>query len=77
MTGAIEEGQIGLFYSFVLEKLIPEDHLQRSTYRIPNIDGLRAYFVPIHNYTGRPSIDSASMIRMLFIGYCVGIHPDR
>ena len=61
----------------MLEELIPEDHLQRSSYLIPNVDGLRAYFVPIHYYFGRPSIDPASMIRMLFIGYCVGIRSDR
>ena len=42
-----------------------------STFDVRN--GLK----PFYSNTGRPSIDPELMIRMLLIGYCMGIRSER
>jgi len=32
---------------------------------------------PFYSSTGRPSIDPELLIRMLIVGYCFGIMPER
>jgi hypothetical protein len=46
IAGCDDERQAGLFCVFALEELIPEIHLQRSTYQIQNIDALCTLFIP-------------------------------
>jgi len=32
---------------------------------------------PLYSHTGRPSIVPEMMIRILLVGYCYGIRPER
>jgi len=77
MMGSNDDGQAQFYYEFELESLIPEDHLLRSIDRFLNLDELRAHLAPFYSHTGRPSIDPELMIRMLIIGYCLGIRSER
>ncbi|QJB69287.1 transposase [Parasphingorhabdus halotolerans] len=69
--------QEALFYSFRIEDHVPEDHLLRVIDRFVDLDGIREYLKPFYSSTGRPSIDPELMIRMLIIGYCMGIRSER
>ncbi len=53
------------------------DHLLRSIDRFVDLSGIREELKPFYGETGRPSIDPELMIRMLIIGYCMGIPPER
>jgi transposase len=69
--------QEALFYSFSIEDHVPADHLLRSIDRFVDLGGLREHLRPYYSETGRPSIDPELMIRMLIIGYCMGIRSER
>lgn len=77
MMGERTEMQEALFYSFRIEDHVPADHLLRSIDRFVDLDGIREYLEPFYSSTGRPSIDPELMIRMLIIGYCMGIRSER
>ena len=66
-----------LFYSFNLERHVPADHLLRSIDRFVDLSGIREHLRPFYSSTGRPSVDPELMIRMLIIGYCMGIRSER
>lgn len=66
-----------LFYAFNLEELVPQDHLLRSIDRFLDFTDLRKHLAPCYSHTGRPSVDPELMIRMLLIGYCLGIRSER
>eukprot|EP01034_Spumella_vulgaris_P003961 gene3961-5072_t len=69
--------QEALFYGFSLEDHVPENHLLRSIDRFVDLGDLREHLRPYYSETGRPSIDPELMIRMLIIGYCMGIRSER
>ncbi len=69
--------QEALFYGFSLESHVPQDHLLRSIDRFVDLGGIREHLRPYYSETGRPSIDTELMIRMLIIGYCMGIRSER
>jgi transposase len=69
--------QEALFYSFSLEEHVPSDHLLRSIDRFVDLGDIREHLRPYYSETGRPSIDPELMIRMLMIGYCMGIRSER
>ena len=69
--------QEALFYSFNLERHVPADHLLRSIDRFVDLSGIREHLRPFYSSTGRPSVDPELMIRMLIIGYCMGIRSER
>ena len=77
MMGERTEMQEALFYSFRIEDHVPEDHLLRSIDRFVDLTSIREYLKPFYSATGRPSIDPELMIRMLLIGYCMGIRSER
>jgi transposase len=77
MMGERTVMQEALFYSFSLERHVPEDHLLRSIDRFVDLSGLREHLRPYYSDTGRPSIDPELMIRMLLVGYCLGIRSER
>jgi transposase len=66
-----------LFYEFSLERHIPADHLLRSIDRFVDLEQVRQDLAPFYSRIGRPSIDPELMIRMLSIGYCLGIRSER
>ena len=77
MMGERTVAQEALFYSFSLERHVPADHLLRSIDRFVDLSGMREHLRPFYSETGRPSIDPELMIRMLLIGYCMGIRSER
>jgi len=77
MMGERAVAQEALFYSFSLERHVPGDHLLRSIDRFVDLSDLREHLRPFYSETGRPSIDPELMIRMLIIGYCLGIRSER
>src|SRR3954462_5776324 len=66
-----------LFYYFRLEDHVPEDHLLRLIDRHVSFDFVRAKLKDSYSDTGRPSVDSELLLRMLLIGYLYGITSER
>ena len=77
MMGERTVVQEALFYSFNLDRHVPADHLLRSIDRFVDLSGIREHLRPFYSSTGRPSVDPELMIRMLIIGYCMGIRSER
>jgi transposase len=77
MMGSNDKPQDELFYAFNLEDVVPQDHLLRDIDRVLDLTSLREHLAPYYSHTGRPSIDPELMIRMMLIGYCLGIRSDR
>jgi transposase len=77
MMGERQTDQPELFYGFSLERHVPADHLLRSIDRFVDLGDIREQLRPYYSDTGRPSIDPELMIRMLIIGYCMGIRSER
>jgi transposase len=77
MMGERQSDQPELFYGFSLERHVPADHLLRSIDRFVDLGDIREQLRPYYSDTGRPSIDPELMIRMLIIGYCMGIRSER
>lgn len=77
MMGERTVAQEALFYQFSLERHVPADHLLRAIDRFVDLSDIREQLRPFYSETGRPSIDPELMIRMLIIGYCMGIRSER
>src|ERR1700722_15088288 len=77
MMGGRRVMQEALFYGFSLERHVPGDHLLRRIDRFVDLSEVRAYLEPYYSEVGRPSIDPELMIRMLIVGYCVGVRSER
>src|SRR5580693_1111694 len=77
MMGERRVMQEALFYSFNLERHVPKDHLLRKIDRFVDLSEVRAHLEPYYSEVGRPSIDPELMIRMLIVGYCLGIRSER
>src|ERR1700726_3924008 len=77
MMGPRQVEQGVLFYNFSLDGHVPADHLLRSIDRFVDLSELRRELAPFYSTLGRPSIDPELMIRMLIVGYCVGIRSER
>ena len=77
MMGHNDKPQKPLFYSFNLDDLVPQDHLLRKIDHFLDLSDLRQHLAPYYSHTGRPSVDPELMIRMLIIGYCLGIRSER
>ena len=77
MMGPRQVSQGALFYEFSLERHVPDDHLLRAIDRVVDLGDVRARLAPFYSATGRPSVDPELMIRMLLVGYCLGIRSER
>jgi transposase len=77
MMGERRVEQGALFYEFSLDRHVPQDHLLRAVDRFVDLGSIRAHLAPFYSPIGRPSIDPELMIRMLLIGYCMGIRSER
>lgn len=77
MMGSNDKPQDELFYAFNLDDVVPQDHLLRDIDQLLDFTELREHLAPYYSHTGRPSVDSELMIRMMLIGYCLGIRSDR
>ena len=77
MMGERRVMQEALFYGFSLERHVPDDHLLRKIDRFVDLSEVRAHLGPYYSDVGRPSIDPELMIRMLIVGYGLGIRSER
>lgn len=77
MMGRQDDGQGQFLYHFVLEDMVPEDHLLRGRDRFLDLDDWRRQLEPFYSHTERPSTDPELVIRVLLIGYCYGIRSER
>tara|TARA_R110002072_G_scaffold27126_1_gene88678 strand:+ start:3883 stop:5292 length:1410 start_codon:yes stop_codon:yes gene_type:complete len=66
-----------LFYEFDLDRHVPANHLLREIDRFLDVDGLRDALRPFYSHLGRPSIDPELIVRMLVVGYVMGIRSER
>lgn len=66
-----------LFYDFCLDDHIPDDHLLRRIDQFVDLATIRTELKPFYSTIGRPSIDPELMIRMLIVGYSMGIRSER
>jgi transposase len=66
-----------LFYDFCLDDHVPAEHQLRGIDQHLDLARIRAALQPFCSSTGRPSIDPELMIRMLLVGYCMGIRSER
>lgn len=77
MMGHRPVDQVALFYEFSIETHVPADHLLRSIDRFVELGELRRELAAFYSTMGRPSVDPELMIRMLIVGYCLGIRSER
>jgi transposase len=73
----VQETPARLFYDFCLDEHVPCDHLLRGIDRHLDLANLRRSLKPFYSQMGRPSIDPELMMRMLIVGYCMGIRSER
>jgi len=77
MLGPRQVMQEALFYEFSLEGHVPPDHLLRRIDALMDFSEVRQHLAPFYSAIGRPSIDPELMVRMLVVGYCLGIRSER
>src|SRR5271155_887263 len=77
MMGERRVMQEALFYGFSLERHVPDDHLLRKIDRFVDLSEVRAHLGPYYSDVGRPSVDPELMVRMLIVGYGLGIRSER
>lgn len=77
MLGPKQEAQGALFYEFSIDDHVPQDHLLRSIDSFVDLSGIRPHLAESYNHTARPSIDPELLIRILLVGYCLGIRSER
>src|ERR1700722_10362722 len=77
MMGHQQVEQAALFYEFSLERHVATDHLLRSIDRFVELGELRRELSGFYSPIGRPSIAPELMIRMLIVGYCMGVRSER
>lgn len=77
MMGSRQEVQGALFYEFSIEAHVPSDHMLRSVDQFVDLAGIRQHLAPFYSSTGRPSVDPELMIRMLLVGYIMGVRSER
>lgn len=73
MLGPKQEAQGALFDEFLVQGHVPQDRLLRSIDRFVDLSGMRQHLASFYSHKGRPSIDPERLIRMLLVGYCLGI----
>ena len=76
MMGPKQTDQTTLFYEFSLERHIPAAHMLRNIDRFVDLSVIRSELASVYSLTGRPSIDTELLIRMLLDGYGYGIRSE-
>jgi transposase len=66
-----------LFYDFCLDDHVPADHLLRRIDRFLDLESVRTALKPFYSSIGRLSVDPELMMRMLIVGYCMGLRSER
>jgi len=66
-----------LFYDFCLDEHVPPDHLLRQIDIFVDLESIRQVLKPYYSRVACPSIDPELVIRMLIVGYYLGIRSER
>jgi transposase len=66
-----------LFYDFSLDDHVPADHLLRRIDCFLDLESVRTALKPFYSSIGWPSVDPELMMRMLIVGYCMGLGSER
>jgi transposase len=69
--------QAALFYEFRLKDRVPTGHLLRRVDAVLDLNWVREHMASHYSTLGRPSICPELMVRMLLVGYLVGIRSER
>lgn len=77
MMGPRQDAQSELFYDFSIEDHVPCDHILRAIDGVIDLSSVRTHLTEFYSSTGRPSIDPELMMRMLLVGYIMGIRSER
>jgi len=77
MLGPKQEAQTSLFYDFSIEAHVPVGHVLRAIDGVIDLSCVRVHLTEFYSSTGRPSIDPELMVRMLLVGYIMGIRSER
>jgi len=77
MLGPKQEAQSALFYDFSIEDHVPGDHVLRAIDGVIDLSGVRQHLSEFYSTIGRPSVDPELMMRMLLVGYIMGIRSER
>jgi len=54
-----------------------DDHLLRRIDRLLDLGSVRTALKRFYSSIGRPSVDPELMMRMLIVGYCMGLRSER
>lgn len=73
----LQEAPVRLFYDFDLEDHIPSGHMLRRIDHFLDCNAMRKHLASHYSRLGRPSVDPELIIRMLVIGYAMGIRSER
>ena len=73
MMGPRQGSQTALFYDFPIEDHVPVDHVLRAIDVVIDLSSVRTHLIEYYSSTGRPSVDPELMMRMLLVGYIMGI----
>lgn len=76
MMGRRQDGQGQFFYSFVLDKVVPPDHLVRQIDAVLDLGWVHKELAPYYFHTGRPSIDPVLRILLLNVGYAFALRSE-
>ena len=68
---------VQLFYDFSLDDHVPDDHLLRRIDQFLDLESVRSELKSFYSTIGRPSVAPELMIRMLVVGYSMGIRSER
>jgi transposase len=77
MLGPKQEAQSAPFCDFSIEEHVPSDHVLRAIDDVIDLSVVRQHLSNFYSTTGRPSIDPELMMRMLLVGYIMGIRSER
>ena len=73
----VQDAPARLFHDFCLDEHVPSDHMLRGIDGHLDLTDLRQSLKPFYSQMGRPSVDPELMMRMLIVGYCMGIRSGR
>lgn len=73
----VQEAPALLFYDFDMESHVPADHMLREIDRFLEVGTIRKQLKPYYSHLGHPSIDPELIVRMLVVGYVLGIRSER
>ncbi|NOY88812.1 MAG: transposase [FCB group bacterium] len=66
-----------LFYHVNLEDLVPQDHILRRFESLLSLDFLYEETKSYYSYTGQPSVAPVVLLKMMLLGYLLGIFSER